>query len=158
MYQIMRLKYAISILLCALVLTGACSKPANTGIPTANSSGAATPVSSSTGDAVAFARCLREHGVPMPDPDPSIQWGNLNQLPQWDTAYPACRYLQPSSNEANNPPSAQELDQLRVYAVCMREHGVEVADPDQNGNLVTVAGSRTWTGPRPTTTPPTRRP
>jgi hypothetical protein len=133
----MRFKYTISVLLFGLVLTGACSEPAETGIPTADSSGGATPASSSTGDALAFARCLREHDVPMPDPNPNIQWGNLNQLPQWDTAYPACRYLQPPSNDANNPPSAQELEQLRGYAVCMREHGVEMADPDQNGNLVT---------------------
>jgi hypothetical protein len=133
----MRLKYAIPILLCVLVLTGACSKPTRTDVPTANSSRRATSAPSSTGDALAFARCLREHGVPMPDPDPTIQWGNLNQLPQWDTAYPACRNLQPPSNGGNNPPSAQELEQLRVYAACMREHAVEMADPDQNGNLVT---------------------
>src|SRR5215468_5671557 len=133
----MRLKYATAVLLCGLVLTGACSRPATTGVPTANRSGAATPASSPTGDALAFARCLREHGVPMPDPEPTIQWGNLNQLPQWDNAYASCRHLEPASNSGTNPPSAQELEQLRVYAVCMRDHGVEMADPDPNGNLVT---------------------
>src|SRR5262245_27527086 len=128
-----RLMSAFSIMLCGLVLTAACDKPAKTGIPTAYTSGGATAASSSIGDALAFARCLREHGVPMPDPDPTIQWGNLNQLPQWDTAYQLCRQLEPASDGVGNPPSARELEQLRTYAVCMREHGVEMADPDQNG-------------------------
>jgi hypothetical protein len=56
--------------------------------------------------------------------------GQLNQAPGWDAAWQACRRLLPASAvQQGSPPSAQELAQLRAFAVCMRAHGIDMSDP-----------------------------
>lgn len=135
----MRTIRAISILLCGLALTAACSEPSTSGgVPTAGQSTGVRSTPATAGDAVAFTRCMRQHDIDMPDPNPDIQWGQLNEEPGWDTAFAACRELLPNDpeNEAVRP-SAEELEQLRRFAVCMREHDIELSDPDPNGNLIT---------------------
>jgi hypothetical protein len=90
-------------------------------------------------DGVAFARCIRRHGVNMPDPDPEIQWGQLEQAPGWEAAWEACRQLLPPG-PTTPPPSAQEMRQLLAYARCMRAHHVEISDPDPAHGDMTLSG------------------
>ena len=40
------------------------------------------------------------------------------------------------------PPSPQELAPLRAFAVCMRAHGIDMSDPQPNGNMTTGAATR----------------
>jgi hypothetical protein len=89
--------------------------------------------------ALAFARCMRQHGINMPDPNPDIDWGQEGQAPGWDAAWQACRQLLPPSDlSQSSPPSAQELGQLRAFAVCMRAHDIDMSDPDpKTGNMTT---------------------
>jgi hypothetical protein len=88
-------------------------------------------------DGVAFARCMREHGIDMEDP----QSGEGINIPdgyskeQIDTAREACRDLLPGGGE---PPKLdpEEIERQLAYSKCMREHGVpNFPDPDENGRL-----------------------
>jgi hypothetical protein len=92
---------------------------------------------------VAFARCMPQHGVNLPDPNPNqTDWGPEPEGPKpagWDAAWQACRRLLPASDLPNNaPPSPQELGQLRAFAVCMRAHDIDMSDPDpKTGDMTT---------------------
>jgi hypothetical protein len=44
----------------------------------------------------------------------------------------ACRTLLPNGGVRPTPDAAQ-LEQLRVFAQCMRDNGVDMPDPDPNG-------------------------
>jgi len=87
-----------------------------------------------------FAKCMREHGVDMPDPKPAGDGKGMSIAIQGegadkskiDTAQSACKHLMPNGGEMK-PPSAEELDKMRKEAKCMREHGVDMPDPDPAG-------------------------
>ncbi|MEU4251232.1 hypothetical protein AB0F15_27860 [Amycolatopsis sp. NPDC026612] len=87
-----------------------------------------------------FAKCMREHGVDMPDPKPAgdgkgmsvaIQ-GDGSDKGKVDTASEACKHLMPNGGEMK-PMSAEELDKVRKEAKCMRDHGIDMPDPDPSG-------------------------
>jgi hypothetical protein len=91
--------------------------------------------------AVAFARCMRQHGVNMPDPNPDIDWSQEGRAPRWDAAWQACRQLlSPDPTPQNSRPSPQELGQLRAFAVCMRAHGIDLSDPDPTTGNMNMGG------------------
>ncbi|MFE0023079.1 hypothetical protein [Amycolatopsis sp. NPDC059021] len=83
----------------------------------------------------AYAKCMREHGVDMPDPTdggmmslPAMQPGDTKM----EGATAACKKLLPNGGEPKKP-TPEELDKQRQQAKCMREHGVNMSDPDPNG-------------------------
>ncbi|GLY69903.1 hypothetical protein Atai01_65220 [Amycolatopsis taiwanensis] len=93
---------------------------------------------------VNFAKCARDHGVNVPDPDPNSSNQSLVppsgvQAPQWTAVLQACQQFLPNGG-APQAPDPRELDGLRAYAVCMREHGIEVSDPDPNTGQSTIGG------------------
>jgi hypothetical protein len=115
------------------------------GVASLGDEATATTSASSSGDnqqaAVAFARCMRQHGINMPDPNPDIDWGQEGQAPGWDAAWQACRQLLPPDPAAQDTrPSAQELGQLRAFAVCVRAHGIDLSDPDPTTGNMTMGG------------------
>jgi signal transduction histidine kinase len=75
--------------------------------------------------------------VNIPDPNPDIAWQQAEQSAAWDAAWPACRQLLPPAPDGQQgaTPSAQELEQLRAFAVCMRAHDIDMSDPDPTGNM-----------------------
>jgi hypothetical protein len=89
-----------------------------------------------------FTKCMKEHGVDIPEPAGApgpgggggisieIQGGGEDKE-KIDAANEACRPLLPNGGE---PPKldAQQLDEMRKMAQCMREHGVNMPDPDPN--------------------------
>jgi hypothetical protein len=93
-----------------------------------------------------FAKCMREHGVNMADPQAGPDGGGVSlevhpgEEDKVKTAQEACKHLMPNGGA---PPKldAQQLDELRKQAQCMREHGVDMADPDPNNPGVTIKGS-----------------
>ncbi len=110
--------------------------PSNTGTATAeNSSG-----KSDEDKMREFAKCMREHGVDMPDPKPAGDGkaatlgigGDGADMGKIDAAQKACKQFLPNGGEMK-PPSAEELDKMRKEAKCMREHGVDMPDPDPTG-------------------------
>jgi hypothetical protein len=134
-----RIHVLVPVLLVALGTASACTGAPGGGSP---AKGGASP--SSAQSFRHFAACMREHGQNVPDPDPNS--GNVALTPPaganrgaWDTAMRACRQFLPGGGEpgVGNP---QELEGLRAYAACMREHGVEMTDPDPNTGKSQFAG------------------
>jgi hypothetical protein len=88
-----------------------------------------------------FAKCMREHGVDMPDPQ--FDGDGRGQITigggagtadksKLDAAQKACQKLMPNGGEMKKP-TPEELDKMRQEAKCMREHGIDMPDPDPNG-------------------------
>ena len=97
---------------------------------------------------LAFARCMREHGIDMPDPDSSgggpgvltFKAGAPGDKLDADTnkfqeANDACKDLMGDAGPMNlSPEQAQEMqDQALAFSRCMREHGVNMPDPNFDG-------------------------
>ncbi|GAB4051362.1 hypothetical protein GCM10028775_27750 [Catellatospora paridis] len=131
---------ALPLLIAGLTVVAACTPASDTGIPTANSSTAASP-SAGSGDLTAYVTCVREHGVNVTDPAPGVSPGawvrqQAEANPAFDAADNACHHLLPAGAERQGPaPAAQELEQLRAFAVCMRAHEIEMSDPTPDGNM-----------------------
>ncbi|GAA0906932.1 hypothetical protein [Virgisporangium aurantiacum] len=102
--------------------------------PSASGSAAADPDQSRK-----FAQCVRDNGVPdFPDPGPDGQFDfeqlrgqNMDQE-QLRKATEACRDVAPNGGRPGQADAAQQ-EQLRKFAQCMRDNGVDMADPDPNG-------------------------
>ena len=102
-------------------------------------------------DMLHFARCMRTHGVAMPDPSHRPGHAGLSiDMPTRDAAtrpaYVACtHFIQPivsaKAAGATALPAAQ-LAALTSYAECMRSHDINMLDPTAEGqlNLGTVPG------------------
>jgi hypothetical protein len=92
-----------------------------------------------------FTKCMREHGVEMPEPDAegrikveahSNADGSGNHEAM-DKAHEACRTLLPNGGKPK-PMSPEDLDKARQRAKCMRDHGVDMPDPDPNSPGITT--------------------
>jgi hypothetical protein len=95
--------------------------------------------------ALNFARCMRAHGVDVPDPDPNGGGGirinaGKGTRAKVEAAQQACKQYLPNGGE---PPSLspQEMEQLRKFAKCMRDHGINVADPDPANPGIRINGA-----------------
>jgi hypothetical protein len=153
---------AFLVLALALAL-GACGgKPKSSGVASLNgSSGNATATTGNTTQqtayqqALAFARCMRQHGIDVPDPklDASgglgiTQKGGANGKPvpkaKMDAAQQACQQYAPRGKRGGHASQAQ-LQRALAFARCMRQHGVDMPDPkiDSDGSLGIEIGGRT---------------
>jgi hypothetical protein len=95
--------------------------------------------------ALAFARCMRQHGIDMPDPQFSgnkitqdFKGGPGSKGPDdpaFKAAEQACNKYLPNGGQ---PPrlDPQEQQQLLAFARCMRQHGIDMPDPRPDGGLV----------------------
>jgi hypothetical protein len=97
---------------------------------------ASTPTGSASGRPLAFARCMRSHGVPK-YPDPTGHSLLPNGLPkvslqqlgvsssQFHTAENDCRRLLPNGGRAANQSEQQlVLNGMLKFSECMRAHGL----------------------------------
>lgn len=110
----------------AMAVLSACS-----GSPSAADSAGSSHAGSATNKALAFARCMRSHGVPrFPDPNSAGQFNKttVEQLSAsnsgYQTANQACTHLLP--NSGGGPTAAevrQEWSGMASFARCMRSHG-----------------------------------
>jgi hypothetical protein len=82
-----------------------------------------------------YAKCMRENGVDMADPDTSGEGGGIGisvngaeEKAKVDKANEACKQFMPNGGE---PPemTAEDLDKARDLAKCLREHGIDVKEP-----------------------------
>ena len=98
--------------------------------------------------ALAFAQCMREHGIDMPDPEFTGDGGvaigirgDGSTEEEMQEAQEACQPLMENAVGNLEPPSAEELqerqDQALAAAQCMREHGYDWPDPefDEGGGV-----------------------
>ncbi|MQA86164.1 MAG: hypothetical protein GEV03_16405 [Streptosporangiales bacterium] len=105
---------------------------ASAGEGTAKSSASANP----DDQAVRFAQCMREHGVDMPDPKPGDNPGLIRMTPGSDTSPEEMEEARAACQEYLPAPTGdpQEMqDQMLKYAQCMRDHGIDMPDPEGGG-------------------------
>jgi len=93
--------------------------------------------------ALAFAQCMRDNGIDMPDPQVDANGrmritigagGGTGEIDrdQMQAAMESCRELMPGSGLGG--PGGRELtpedqDEMLAFTECMREHGVDMSDP-----------------------------
>jgi hypothetical protein len=113
------------------------------GNATTRSSGAsAEPEVDVEEQALKFARCMREHGIQMEDPQTDggrvairINGGGKDK-DKMDKAMKACeKYSPKGGGKGAKPISPEDKERMLKHARCMREHGVDMPDPvfDENG-------------------------
>jgi hypothetical protein len=144
----MRIPILIAALVCVPVLAACGSDPA--------ADPAASTKKQMRDAQLAFAKCMREHGVDMPDPQPGergfqVVEPNGMSPRKAREAEQACRkYL-----DAIKPPELTDAQKKEfqeaalAHARCMREHGIDFPDPTfgANGEVrIELKGSG---GPRP---------
>src|SRR3954451_11857709 len=89
-----------------------------------------------------FARCMRSHGVKVPDPKigrggaGNFKIGGPGISPQvMKRADAACRrYLEAAAPKLSAAQRAEMRDQAVKFARCMRQHGVDLPDPETSGS------------------------
>ncbi|RSS80053.1 hypothetical protein [Streptomyces sp. WAC06614] len=88
--------------------------------------------------ALKVRKCLREHGIDAPDPQPGqdprgMTLGGGSEDPEaLKKAFEACGMQAPGTGEMPQ----EQKDQALKWAKCMREHGVNVPDPEFKGNAM----------------------
>jgi ABC-type glycerol-3-phosphate transport system substrate-binding protein len=93
--------------------------------------------------ALKFSKCMRDHGIGMPDPQRVGKGGiklsggkaNFND-PKMKSAQSACqKYMQIGGGETIDPAKRAKLQEAALsYARCMRGQGVDMPDPKLAGN------------------------
>ena len=93
--------------------------------------------------ALKFSKCMREHGIDMPDPQRvgtggiKLSGGKVNfNDPKMKSAQSACqKYMQIGGGETIDPAKRAKLQEAALsYARCMRGQGVNMPDPKLAGN------------------------
>ncbi|UBU09122.1 hypothetical protein [Nonomuraea gerenzanensis] len=82
--------------------------------------------------ALKFAQCMREYGVDMPDPKEGrvrLTVPEGADKKKLEEAQQACHPIMEAAVGEGEGPDAADHDQLVKFARCMREQGVDLADP-----------------------------
>lgn len=135
---------ALALMTLLLAVAGCGGRNGGDGVATAGDPGAKASASAAAPkdqkeQALRHARCMRENGVPdYPDPKFNDKGGQSIDLDGLDPtkvekAAQACRQYEPNGGEPQKL-DPQRLEQLRAYAKCMRENGIEnFPDPTDQG-------------------------
>ena len=108
---------------------------------------------------LAYAKCMRENGVDVPDPQPGE--GGMRLMGPDENVSPgtmrkadaACRkHLEDIEAPELSEEQRKEMQEGALAHVrCMREHGIDMPDPtfDENGGVQIRIGGPDGKGPRP---------
>jgi hypothetical protein len=156
--QTHRLRHALPAALTALVLAlalAACgSSPDSDGVASLDgSSGTETNASAATTEqdpeeaALEFAKCMREHGIDVPDPGPNGEMRltiGPGQEAKMEKAQEACGHLMENARPRLTEEQQSVMqDAMLAFAKCMREHGIDMPDPEfGEGGRVTQRARR----------------
>lgn len=150
---------AAAALAFVLALTACGQKNKDDGIATAGgakASASAAPVDQAERGRL-FAKCMREHGLDMPDPQSGDEKGGgavfavpkpgegAPKMDKVTEAMAACKHLAPNGGE---PPKLdpEQVAQMRKMAKCMRENGVpDFPEPDEDG-MIRIEGPGSGSG------------
>jgi ABC-type glycerol-3-phosphate transport system substrate-binding protein len=123
----------------AALALGACGGSDDGGKPTSD----ANRQDKAFEGALKFSKCMREHGIDMPDPQRvgtggiKLSGGKMNfNDPKTKSAQSACqKYMQIGGGETIDPAKRAKLQETALkYARCMRGQGVNMPDPKLAGN------------------------
>jgi hypothetical protein len=126
--------------LSSAVVVGVCA----VAIASCGSSGKPHTTGAGLGEhAVAYASCMRSHGVTN---FPDATSGNGFEIPPnvdtqsaaYQAATHACTKLQPGPSAATAPLSEGQQRRLLSIAKCMRKRGVHITDPTFQGRFITL--------------------
>jgi hypothetical protein len=130
---------AAAALACLALVAAACSSPAKTG------TGAGPAGGSARHSELAYARCMRVHGITsFPDPNAhgeiAVNAGPGTGLdpksPQFKSANNACKSLLPPRRALSPAQQAAARAQALKYSRCMRAHGIsDFPDPNSQGGI-----------------------
>ncbi|MEV0597315.1 hypothetical protein [Nonomuraea cavernae] len=120
---------------------GVASAASGSAMPT--TAATATPGASAPTDPreaqLKFAQCMREHGVPMDDPEPNgairikAKEGMEQQV---NEAQQACKHFMDAAiGDRMGKPDQKAQDRALKFAQCMREHGIQMEDPSSDGKF-----------------------
>lgn len=140
-----RARGVLAAIACLTVPITACSSgQAGRGVASLPGTGAAAPSGQSQeqqfGKLVSFARCMRSHGVSVPDPQPGKPYGiPTGSDAATAAAMQACGHLLPPVEIGTGGRGARqiaaEMPALIAYAQCMRAHDIAMLDPTSSGAL-----------------------
>jgi hypothetical protein len=135
------------VLLVALAATGCGSDSKGPGVASANGAKAkpsAKPSLDPEERARKFTQCMREHGVNVDDADAEAGGGAIRITAsagpggKVDVIKECGQYL-PEGKMTEMDPATKE--KFRDFAKCMREHGVDMPDPEADGGGALKKGS-----------------
>jgi hypothetical protein len=104
--------------------------------------------------ALDFARCMRQHGLDMPDPKVDAQGrvqiqigpgGGGNRPPdpkKLQAAQQACGNLLSDGGEGPGQMDPKARDAMVAYAKCMRQQGIDMPDPTGDGLVLKKDGGQ----------------
>jgi hypothetical protein len=152
-----KLRLLAALAMFAVIGAGCSNAPAKSSTggstgSTGTSGGGGNTSSDSREQAVKFAECMRDNGVrEFPDPGASGELtidgiANGSSLDPSTAAFKqaisACKDLEPSGFTGHKRNAQQQQAALK-FAQCIRDNGVaDFADPDPNGPLLDVDGSK----------------
>jgi hypothetical protein len=148
----------VAVVLLALALGPAACARSGTKDPQVASAQTAKPKATASASATApdpdaplkFSKCMRDHGISwFPDPSDgkmSLMIPKGQDAKKLEAAQEACKQYMPDGGEMHKP-SAEELQQARDMAKCMRENGVpNFPDPNPDGGI-SIDPKKLGTGP-----------
>ena len=106
--------------------------------------------------ALNWARCMRQHGINLPDPqitrdgiDQQLPSKAQTKSPKFKAADQACRKQLPNGGQPTAQEQQQALAEALAFARCMRQHGINLPDPQ-----ITADGiNQPWPDPPERDTP-----
>lgn len=112
-----------------------------------NAEGSAEPSASLDPDAarLAFAECMRDNGVDMPDPETAsgpggaggFAFGTRDGDPEkFEGALDACEHFLEQAAGERREIDPEMQDRMLEFASCMREHGIPMPDPNTDGGIM----------------------
>jgi hypothetical protein len=92
---------------------------------------------------LAFAECMRDHGVEMPDPETAsgpgggaFAFGSEDGDPdEFQAAVEACDHFLDEAVGERREIDPEMQDRMLEFASCMREHGIPMPDPNTDGGI-----------------------
>jgi hypothetical protein len=82
-----------------------------------------------------WTRCMRRHGINISDPKPNggvdeqLPTGMRKDDPRFKAAEQACNQGLPDGGGQGSPPTAEQRQRALAFARCMRQHGIDMPDP-----------------------------
>jgi hypothetical protein len=156
--------FLVPVALAVGVLATACGGAAGGATDGIASAGDGTPARNATDKAkvdpeqagLDFARCMREHGVDMPDPQVGggtvmigpgpgemRAGGPVGPPAGFEEAHEACgRILEDLIGDGPGPIDPVEQDRALKFAQCMRDNGIDMPDPDFSAGGISITISR----------------
>ncbi len=129
----------------SLSTTPATDAPTGSGDTTVDSTDGTAPIDPSEAP-LKFAKCMREHGIDMPDPTITGDGGVMIAIggsaetegdapdpKEFEAANKDCQHFMEDAMGQFEPPSEEDQkkmqEQALEFAKCMREHGIDMPDP-----------------------------